>query len=93
MLLRLPLTVAPVFQEWLQRTQPTRAQRIEGRIRDARGGKLNDSDFGTRMRGTGVFANQIGEVFRLFAHRHGLDRPLPPCDFSRFRPPGQKWLF
>lgn len=92
-LLRLPLTVAPVFVEWLQRTQPARYQRIEGRIRDTRGGKLNDSDFATRMCGTGEIAQQIGEMFRLFAKRHGLDGKLPAYDCTRFRPPGQMWLF
>jgi DNA repair photolyase len=92
-LLRLPLTVAPVFREWLERTQPSRLQRVEGRIRDARDGKLNDSEFGTRMRGTGEMAQQIGDMFRLFAKRFGLDRELPPCDCTLFRPPGQMWLF
>ncbi len=92
-LLRLPLTVAPVFVDWLQRTQPGRYQRIEGRIRDTRGGKLNDSDFGTRMCGIGEIAQQIGEMFRLFAKRYGLDGKLPAYDCTRFRPPGQQWLF
>jgi DNA repair photolyase len=92
-LLRLPLTVAPVFREWLERTQPSRIQRIEGRIRDACGGKLNDSEFGTRMCGTGEIAQQIGEMFRLFAKRHCLDGGLPAYDCTRFRPPGQMWLF
>jgi DNA repair photolyase len=95
-LLRLPLTVAPVFREWLQREQPARLGRIEGRIRDARGGKLNDAEFGRRMCGTREMARQIGQLFRLFARRHGLDGPLPPYDCTRFRPPlpgGQRWLF
>jgi DNA repair photolyase len=96
-LLRLPLTVAPVFREWLERAQPSRLQRIEGRIRDARGGRLNDTKFGTRMTGTGVMAEQIRQMFRLFAKKYGLDRPLPPHDCSRFRPPsdrhGQSSLF
>jgi DNA repair photolyase len=89
-MLRLPLTVAPVFREWLERTLPARVQRIEGRIRSARGGRLNDSTFGTRMRGTGEIAAQIGEVFRLFARRYGLDGELPPYDLTRFRPPKAK---
>src|SRR5208282_1650396 len=41
-LLRLPLTVAPVFRDWLARTLPGRRERIEGRIRETRDGKLND---------------------------------------------------
>jgi DNA repair photolyase len=91
------LTVAPVFREWLQRTLPDRVQRIEGRIRSARAGKLNDSNFGTRMRGTGEMATQITEIFDLFAKKYGLDGELPPHDLTRFRPPkprsGQLLLF
>jgi DNA repair photolyase len=96
-MLRLPLTVAPVFLEWLRRTQPERAARIESRIRDVRGGKLNDPAFGARMRGRGKLAEQIGKMFKLFRRKHGLDGQLPPYDCSHFRPPrtstGQAWLF
>jgi len=96
-LLRLPLTVAPVFLEWLQRTQPDKRARVEGRIRAVREGKLNDSQFGRRMRGTGEIAEQIHSLFNLFAARYGLDGEVPGCDTSSFRPPrpkdGQRRLF
>ena len=96
-LVRLPLTVAPVFREWLEREQPTRFHRIESRIRDAHGGRLSNSEWGIRMRGTGEMASQIRGVFRLFAKKHGLDGDLPPHDCTQFRPPlprfGQLRLF
>jgi DNA repair photolyase len=96
-LLRLPLTVAPVFREWLERQMPDRLQRIEGRIRDSHGGKLNEAAFGARLSGTGETAGQIKQMFELFARRHGLDGELPAQDCTRFRPPrsssGQGWLF
>jgi DNA repair photolyase len=96
-LLRLPLTVAPVFLEWLTREQPNRLKKIEGRVRDMRDGKLNTPEFGKRMCPTGEMARQIGELFDLFARRHGLDGGLPPYDCSHFRPPlprsGQLRLF
>ncbi len=96
-MLRLPLTVAPVFLEWLNRTQPTRAARVEGRIREVRGGKLNDSEFGSRMSGAGEIARQISDMFRIFAKKYGLDGGLPAYDCTRFRPPrdryGQRSLF
>lgn len=96
-LLRLPLAVAPVFDEWLRRTYPDRYERVMGRIRGARGGALNVSEFGTRMVGTGELARQIESVFRLFRRRYGLDGGLPPLDSSQFRPPlpdsGQLRLF
>jgi DNA repair photolyase len=96
-LLRLPLAVAPVFLEWLERERPDNLRRVEGRVRDVRGGKLNNAEFGRRMSGTGELAEQIRQLFRLFARRHGLDGDLPPYDCTRFRPPvprsGQGWLF
>src|SRR5260370_9866166 len=76
-LLRLPLTVAPVFREWLEREKPDRVGRVEGRIREARGGKLTDSEFGKRMRGTGELVEQIGDLFRLVAKKVRLDGQLP----------------
>jgi DNA repair photolyase len=96
-LLRLPLTVAPVFLDWLARERPALAGKVEGRLRDARGGRLNNPEFGKRLAGSGEVAGQIGRLFRLFARRHGLNGGLPPLDRSRFRPPrpryGQLLLF
>jgi DNA repair photolyase len=96
-ILRLALTVAPVFREWLQRERPDHLERIEGRVRNMHGGKLNDSEFGRRMTGSGEMAEQIRNLFRLFRRRHGLDGGLPDYDCTRFRPPlpktGQLRLF
>jgi DNA repair photolyase len=96
-LLRLPLTVRPVFLDWLERTHPTKKQMIEGRIRATRDGKLNESSFGKRMRGTGEIADQIGRTFEVFARRFGLDRGNLELDTTQFRPPrtatGQLSLF
>jgi hypothetical protein len=95
--LRLPLTVGPVFVEWLEREQPGRAKKVLDRIREARGGRLNDPNFGSRMMGSGERPHQIAGLFRLFRKRHGLDGGLPPLDSSKFRPPtpktGQLWMF
>jgi DNA repair photolyase len=96
-LLRLPLAVSPIFSDWLRKTQPTRAPRVEGLIRSTRAGKLNSSEFGERMKGTGAIAEQIGKTFRLFARKYGLDQGMPELDFTQFRPPvaksGQLRLF
>ena len=96
-LLRLPLTVRPVFEEWLRRTQPSKADRVLQRVRQTHGGKLNDSAWGQRMSGSGTMAEQIGRLFRVLQERHDLDRPLPPLDVTRFRSPpsdrGQLRLF
>ncbi len=96
-LLRLPLTVEPVFTEWLERTQPLKAERVLGRVRETRGGKLNSSSWGERMAGTGEIADQIKTMFRLFKKKLGLDQKLPPHNCDLFEPPvpksGQQWLF
>jgi DNA repair photolyase len=96
-LLRLSGAVRPVFLEWLSRCEPTRAARVEAAIRQTRAGKLNDTQFGRRMRGTGTRAEQIDQTFATFAKRLGLDRHLPSFDFSQFQPPrsagGQLRLF
>jgi len=86
-LLRLPLSVKPVFLEWLSRTHPLQQERIEAMIRSTRDGELNCAEFGLRMTGTGALAAQIGQLFHTFARKHGLDRDLPELDGSQFRPP------
>jgi DNA repair photolyase len=83
--LRLPLTVAPVFQQWLQRNVPEKMDKILGRIRSTRGGKLNDARFGSRMRGEGVFADQISQMFRVARRKAGLDEDAPELSTAAFR--------
>src|SRR5437868_6181343 len=96
-LLRLPLTVRPVFLEWLERTQPLRADKVKSLIRGARGGQMYSSKWGERMSGTGEMADQINQVFDVFTRKLGLDGKLTPHDFSQFLPPldqsRQKRLF
>jgi DNA repair photolyase len=86
--LRLPWEVSPLFREWLQVHYPQRADRIMARIHDMRGGKDYDSDFATRMKGSGPWAELIGQRFRRAAHRLGFNRERATFDTSRFRPPG-----
>lgn len=95
-LLRLPLTVEPVFREWLRQAQQEKQSRIEQRIRSTRDGQLNSSQWGDRMRGTGKTAEQIQQLFQVFAQKHGLNSRLTPLDTTQFTPPersGQKRLF
>jgi DNA repair photolyase len=96
-LLRLPHAVRPIFLDWLQQHAPLKAARVESLIRATRSGKLNDPNFGSRMRGSGPLAEQIKQTFKVFAKRAGLDLPLPPLDASHFRAPttsnGQLRLF
>ena len=77
-LLRLPLEVKALFREWLAEQEPTKAEHVMQRIRDSRGGKDYDAEFGTRMLGTGIFAELIAQRFRV-AHKrleYGEGQPL-----------------
>ncbi len=85
MLVRLPLEVSDLFEDWLRTHFPDMAAHVMNRIRDSRGGSTNDPRFGHRMRGEGVFAELIAQRFRIAARRLNLDRPLPPLDCNRFR--------
>jgi len=96
-LLRLPLTVEPIFRAWLEENYPNKKERVEALIRSTRSGKLTDSQFGRRMRGEGNYARQIAQNFKVFSQRFGLDRRLPELDVAQFRPPrpasGQLQMF
>lgn len=71
--LRMPWEVNPLFQQWLHAHFPDRAQRVMNRIRDLRGGKENDSDFGKRMTGEGIWADLIRQRFTKAVKRLGMD--------------------
>lgn len=71
-LLRLPHSVREVFFENMRREFPDRAARVEARLRETRGGRLNDADFGTRMRGRGTYWELVDATFRVHAARLGL---------------------
>ena len=88
-LLRLPYEIKDLFREWLAEHFPDRAAHVMSLIRDMRGGRDYDSRFGTRMRGTGPYAQLLGNRFRLACRRLELNlEPRAPLDTSRFRPPG-----
>ena len=89
-LLRLPGPVAGLFQDWLEREFPDRKKKVLDRIRSMRGGELTDSRFGHRMRGQGIWAKTIADLFAAQCKRSGLNirkvtlrtdrfiRPKPP---------------
>jgi DNA repair photolyase len=83
-LLRLPHQVKALFIEWLYREFPDRARRVENLIRDTREGDLYNARPFDRMTGTGARARQIGDLFRLFRDKAGLDKPWEPCSNAEF---------
>jgi DNA repair photolyase len=88
-LLRLPHEIKDLFREWLAEHYPDRAAHVMSLIRDMRGGRDYDSSFGTRMRGTGPYAQLLSNRFRLACRRLNLNSaPRKPLDTTLFRPPG-----
>jgi DNA repair photolyase len=72
-MLRLPHAVAPLFEDWLTHHFPDRKEKVLNRVRAMRGGRLYDSTWGERGRGTGEMADQIGALFRAARRKAGYD--------------------
>ena len=85
--LRLTHAVAPLFTAWLQEHRPLAADKVLGRVRQMRGGRLYDSRFGSRMRGSGPFAELIDQLFAGACRRYGLQVAKPGLRTDLFRPP------
>jgi len=98
-LMRLPHEVKPLFKEWLAAHYPQRADHVMSIVRQLRGGRENDPNFGTRMTGTGTYAELIANRFKIACRKFGLNqkrRGEEPFECARFRPPslgGQMTLF
>ncbi len=84
-IVRLPLTVAPVFVAWLEKHFPERKEKVLSQIRSMRNGKLNNPDFGSRMRGEGPMAEQIRQMFQVSCRRAGLNRDRTELSTAAFR--------
>ncbi len=86
-LLRLPYGLKQLFDEWLVLHQPDRRSKVLDRIRELRGGALNDAEFGTRFRGDGEWARQLEQLFGLAVRRAGLagmrERGISTAAFRR----------
>jgi DNA repair photolyase len=85
--LRLPFAVKDIFSEWLERHFPGRKENVLNRVRSLRSGRLNDPNFGSRMRGEGIFADQLSQMFHVAVRKAGLeDRSdeLSTASFRRF---------
>lgn len=84
---RLPWEVNPLFQQWLEQHFPDRAARVMARIRDMRGGKDNDPNFGSRMKGEGLWAELMQQRMQKACARLGLNRQRFMLDLSQFKVP------
>jgi DNA repair photolyase len=86
-LLRLPLEIKDLFREWLEANAPDRARHVMTLVRSMRGGKDYDSNWNTRMKGTGPYAAMMARRFHMAVKRLGLNQPAQPLSLSRFRRP------
>jgi DNA repair photolyase len=87
-IMRLPHELKTVFKEWLGTHYPERAEHVMSIVRQMRGGRENDPNFGTRMSGTGNYAELMQKRFDIACRKFGINqREALDLDCSRFRPP------
>ena len=84
---RLPHEVAPLFRAWLAEHFPDRAGKVMAIIQSLRGGKDNDPNFFTRMRGQGPWAELLRTRFQIAVKKHGLNKERFAARTDLFRPP------
>jgi DNA repair photolyase len=89
-LVRLPGEVRDIFREWLLRHFPDRVRHVMSLIRDVRGGKDNDPNFGTRFVGEGPYAVLLQQRLEKARERYGLNEKLPPLRTDLFVPPKEE---
>ena len=90
--LRLPLGVASLFEAWLERHFPDRRDKVLGRIRAIRGGRMNDARFGSRMQGEGIFAEQMTALFAASLRRSGMEHRQRQLSIASFKRPAGSQL-
>lgn len=89
--LRLPWEVKHLFEQWLEQHHPLKAKKVLHRIQDVRGGKLNDTNFGARMKGTGLYAEHIAKIFAVGTKKHSLNHGAGELSTAAFhRPAGDQ---
>ena len=84
---RLPFAVKDLFQNWLEQHFPDRKKKVLSHILDIRGGKLNDPNFGSRMRGSGAYSEQIKSMFTLACRKSGIEGRHPELSTESFKLP------
>jgi DNA repair photolyase len=84
---RLPYAVKDLFEKWLDVHAPGKKEKVLNRIRAMRDGKLNDPNFGSRMTGHGIFAEQIDKTFEVACRKAGILGRRPHLSTEAFRRP------
>ena len=91
-MLRLPYSVEEIFSAWLARHYPGKKKKVLNRIRSVREGHLSSSEWGSRMKGKGIFAEQIERMFSVSYSKFGFGRKKHVFDLSRFQRNGMVQL-
>ncbi len=91
-IVRLNGKIGEVFENWINRALPDKAERVLSQIKQAHGGTLNDSRFGTRMRGEGKFIESLHDMYRIAKKKYFDGKKIPPFDLSLFKRPGNGQL-
>lgn len=89
---RLNGEIGQIFENWLHKAYPERANKIWHSIQSCHHGKVNDSEFGNRMKGTGKLAQMIKDSFRMHCKRNKLNVEDFEFDYSQFLKNGDQQL-
>ena len=81
-IVRLNGAIGEIFTDWIHKTLPDRAEKVLHQIENCHGGTLNDSRFGTRMRGEGEIAKQINDLVKLARLKYFKDKVMPKLNTS-----------
>ena len=81
---RLNGAIAEIFSDWIKKTLPDKAERVLHQIEACHGGNLNDSRFGTRMKGEGEFSKQIAQQFKIAKAKYLKNKKVPEMDTSHY---------
>ena len=73
--------------DWLANAYPNRLRKVTNLMKASRGGRLYTPEFGTRMRGTGIFANLLERRFDRAVRQHDFNRHAWRPTLDAFRPP------
>jgi len=81
-IVRLNGAIGQIFSDWIYKTMPDRAEKVLHQIENCHGGNLNDSRFGTRMRGEGKIADQINQLVKLARLKYFKGKEMPKLNTS-----------
>jgi len=84
-IVRLNGAVQEIFSDWLYKNYPYKAQKVLNQVKSCHGGQLNDSLFGRRMHGTGIFADQVAQMFTIAKEKYIANKKMPEYNLSLFR--------